>query len=440
MISSFFKTLFKNKETKNASWIIGGRIVQMLLSLFVSILTARYLGPGNYGLINYATAYVSFFTALCNLGLNSVIIKDFVDHPDEQGEAIGSALTMRFVSSLLSAAMIVGIVSIVDKDEPLTIIVTALCSLGAIFHIFETFNYWFQYQYKSKVTSVVTLVAYVITSAYKIVLLILQKDVRWFAFATSVDYIAVAVFLIIVYKKHGGAKLKFSFKKSKSLLKVSYNYILASLLVAIYGQTDKLMLKQFLGEVEVGYYGVATAVCAMWTFVLQAIIDSIYPTVLSLHGVDKKAFERKNRQLYAIVFYVSCFVSLMFVLFGRWGVVLLYGDAYAPAGLTLKIVTWYTAFSYLGVARNAWTVSEGKQRYLKYMYCFAALLNVVLNFLFIPLMGAPGAALASLITQIFTSIGLPYCFKGMRPNAKLMVDAILLRGVFSKKESSSDKA
>lgn len=427
MISSMVKNLFRNKESKNAMWLIGGRVAQMVLSLFVGILTARYLGPANYGLINYGAAYVVFFTALCNLGLNSVIIKDFVDNPDEQGEAIGSALAMRFVSSILSLVMIWGIVSIVDKGEPLTIAVVVLCSLGAIFHIFETFNFWFQYLYKSKITSIVTLIAYTVTSVYKIVLLILGMNVKWFAFATSVDYIVVAVLLLIVYKKYGGAKLRFSFKKSKALLCVSYHYILSSLMVAVYGQTDKLMLKQFLGEIEVGYYATAMAICTMWTFVLKAIIDSIYPTILSLHSKDKEAFDQKNKQLYAIVFYVSCFVSLLFVLFGDWGVVLLYGDAYAPAGAPLKIITWYTAFSYLGVARNAWIVSEGKQRYLKYMYLGAATLNVGLNFIFIPFMGAAGAALASLITEFAANLLLPMIIKPMRPNARLMLDAVALR-------------
>lgn len=429
-MNAFMTKLFGSKETKNAIWLISGRVIQMALSLVVGALTARWLGPGNYGLINYATAYVSFFTALCNLGLNAVIIKDFVDHPDEQGEAIGSALMMRFVSSLLSSAMIVGIVSVVDRNEPLTIAVAALCSLGAVFHIFETFNFWFQYQYKSKITSIAMLCAYIVTSAYKILLLIAKKDVRWFAFASSVDYIAVAVFLIIAYKMHGGAKLKFSFKKSKSLISISYNYILSSLLVAIYGQTNKFMLKQFLGDEEVGYFSTANAICMMWPFVLQAIIDSMYPTILSLHSNgDKEGFNKKNRQLYAIVFYVSVFVSIMLIFFGDWGINLLYGKEYAAAGTPLKIITWYTAFSYLGVARNAWIVSEGKQKYLKYMYISAAILNVVINYFLIPPFGASGAAMASLITQIFTSIILPMFFKEMRPNAKLMIDAILLRGI-----------
>lgn len=55
------KNIFKNKVTRNASWMIIGRIYQMSLSFVVSMLTARYLGPSNYGLINYASSFTSFF-------------------------------------------------------------------------------------------------------------------------------------------------------------------------------------------------------------------------------------------------------------------------------------------------------------------------------------------------------------------------------------------
>ena len=77
----------KNRIVKHAGWLIGGRIVHMILAFFVGLLTARYLGPGNYGLINYAASYTSFFASVCTLGINSIIIKDFVDHPDEEGTA-----------------------------------------------------------------------------------------------------------------------------------------------------------------------------------------------------------------------------------------------------------------------------------------------------------------------------------------------------------------
>ena len=325
--------------------------------------------------------------------------------------------------------MIVGIVSILDRDEPLTITVVALCTLGSVFNIFETFNFWFQYQYRSKITSIAMLLAYGVTSAYKITLLVMNKDVLWFAFATSVDYIVVATFLFFAYRRYQGLPLKFSKKKSKALIGMSYHYILSSMMVAIYSQTDKLMLKQMVDGAEVGYYATALSICSMWTFVLQAIIDSFYPTILKLHAKNKMEFERKNKQLYVIIFYVSVFVSVCFVLFGEWGIRLLYGEEYLPAAVLLKIVTWQTAFSYLGVARNAWIVSEGKQRYLKYMYLMAAIFNVAMNAVFIPYFGAEGAAVASLITQMLTSFVLPLFLKPLRPNAKLMLEAVVFKNV-----------
>lgn len=418
-----------SKEIKNASWLIGGRIAQMILSFFISILTARYLGPSNFGVINYGQAFAVFFTSFCTLGINAVIIRDFVEHPDEEGDAIGTTIVLRAISSILSVIMIACIVSMLDSSEKETIIVAVLCSLSLVFQVFDTFNYWFQSRYQSKVTSIATFIAYVIVSTYKIILLITKQSVEWFAFSYALDYMVIAIMLFIAYRKYRGPKLSFSMNKARSLLGRSYHYILSSMMVAIYGQTDKLMLKQMLSSSDVGYYSIAVALCMIWVFVLQAIIDSMFPTLLSLFDEDEEAFIKKNKQLYAIIFYISIIVSLFFVVFGGVAVKLLYGSAYLPAVTPLRIATWYVAFSYLGVARNAWIVCNNKQYYLKYIYFGAAVINVALNFLLIPILGAAGAALASLITQIATSILLPFAFKGMRENAKMMVEAILFRGV-----------
>ena len=427
MLKYLKKNNFDNKEIKNAWWLIAGRITQMIVSLFISIITARYLGPNNYGIINYGTAYVTFFMSFCTLGINSIIIKDFVDHPKEQGKTIGTTLLLRIVSSSISILMIICSVSIIDKNEPLTISVTVLCAMGLVFQVFDTINYWFQSLYLSKITSMATLLAYLITSIYKIILFLLNKDIRWFAFASSIDYIFLALFLYIVYKKYHGPKLSFSWEKGKYLLSKSYHYILSGMMVAIYGQTDKLMLKHMLNETSVGYFSLASSINSMWVFVLSAIIDSMYPTIVRLSLKNKDEFDKKNRQLYALIIYISIFVAFIFMCFGKIAIKIIYGEAYLGAANPLKIITWYTIFAYLGVARNSWIVCENKQRYLKYMYLSAAIINIVLNYILIPVWGASGAAFASLITQIMTCILLPAIIKNMRPNAKLIVEAFLLK-------------
>lgn len=429
------KSLLLNKQAKNAGWLIGGKIAQMAISLVVGSITARYLGPSNYGLIGYVSAYIAFFNSLCTLGINSILVKEFVENPEKEGEILGSSLALRTVSSLLSAITIVCIVFFVDAGETDTLIVAALCSIGVIFHVFEVFNFWFQAQLKSKVTSIAAFIAYCVTALYRVILILSGKNVFFFALASSVDYICVAVFLVIAYYKHGGKKISFSWKTGKQMLSQSYHFILSGLMVAIYGQTDKFMLKQMLNETEVGYYSTAVTVCGMWCFILVAIIDSLYPSIIEAHKADPELFKKKNRQLYAIVFYVSMAVSALFQIFAPLVIRILYGEPYLPSVAPLRIVTWYTAFSYLGVARNAWMVCNHKQKYLKYMYVPAVIINISLNIIFIPLWGAAGAAFASFVTELSTSVLLPLCIKDLRPNAKLILEAIILKDVLPTKQS-----
>lgn len=422
----------KNKVVKNASWLIGGKLIQMIVNLLVGILVARYLGPANNGLVSYGAAYTSFFATIAALGINSVLVKEFIDHPDDEGKIIGTSLFLRVISSFLCAIVIICFVRIVDAGEPITIVVVSLCSLGLIFHIFEVINYWFQSRLQSKVTAIVTLVAYLITAGYRVVLMIMDASVVGFAFATSIDYICIGVMLLLAYKKHHGKRFSVSLSYGKELLKKSVHFILPGVMVAIYGQTDKVMLKQMVGEAETGFYSTAVSLNAAWCFVLIAIIDSMYPSIMKAFHVDEEKFKKRNKQLYAMVFYLAIAASVLYTIFAEFLVGTLYGEAYLPAVMPLRIITWYTAFSYLGGARNAWVVCKDRQKYLVIIYAVSAVANVALNFLMIPGYGASGAAFASLITQILTILVVPFFVKGLRENAKLMVEAILLKGVRGK--------
>ncbi len=420
------KRMLTNRITQNASWLVLSKIIQMLINLVVGILTARYLGPGNYGLINYGAAYTAFFTSLATLGINSVIVKEFVDNRNEEGKIIGTALGLRAIASLLSTATIVAVSSIIDANDPTARIVVFLCSLGLVFGIFDTFNYWFQSRLESKKTAIASLIAFSTAALYKAILLITGQPVEYFALAISLDHICLAVVLFLFYKKANGGKFNFSLGYAKNILQKSYHFILPGLMVAIYAQTDKIMLKHMIGDAEIGYYATAISVCNIWCFVLSAIIDSLTPPIMEAYNSDRARFKKLNKVLYAIVFYISIIVSLVFTLFGEFLIDILYGEAYLPTVAPLRVITWYTAFSYLGVARNPWAVCESKQKYFKYIYLTAAVANLVLNVIFIPIWGAVGAAFASLIAQI-TTIVFPLFIKGMRGNTLMMFDAIMLR-------------
>ena len=91
------------------------------------------------------------------------------------------------------------------------------------------------------------------------------------------------------------------------------------------------------------------------------------------------------------------------------------------------IAVWYTAFAYLGSARNIWFISENKIKYSKKCVIFGALSNLILNYILIPIYGINGAAVATLISQIIVALIAPLFYKEIRISTKIM-----LEGIFSK--------
>ena len=430
---NLIRNFIGNKIVKNAGWLMTGRIINMILSFVIGLITARFLGPGNYGLIGYAIAYFTFFTSICTLGIHSIIVKNFIDHPEEEGLALGSTIVLRIIAAVLSLITIAGITLIVDRNDHLAIIVVLLYNISLVFQSFDIFHQWFQSKLLSKYYAISTLISYLAMSLYKIYLLATGKSVIWFALSNSVDYLVVAIFLFAFYKKCGGPKLRFSWQKGKQLLKLSYSYILVGVMCSAYSITDKFMLKQLIGESEVGYYTLAFSVSSMGTFILSAIIESVSPSIMQYHNDDKQKYIQTNKRLYAIVFYVSILMSVFVFIISPLFVRIVYGEEYMPAVNPLRVAVWYVAFSYLGVARDVWIVCEKKQKYLKYIYLGSALLNIAVNIALIPFFGSVGAAFASLLTQISTIFIFPLLFKDLRPNVKLIIDAVLLRGVLPKK-------
>lgn len=421
----------QNRLLSNMGWMVGGKVFQMFFSLFIGMFTARLLGPKNYGVIGYVTSYVAFFSSLCTLGLNGIIVKEFVKYPEKQGELLYSAIVLRIVSSFLSIIAIMGIMIVTHGKDRTILGIAFLLSISLLFGAFDIINYWYQSKLLSKIPVILTSTAYLIVAIYKIIILVLQKEVIWFAFATTLDMVLIAVFLMISYFRYQGQKLKFSVSTAKSLLQQSYHFILSGVMVAVFAQTDKIMIGQMLNTTEVGLYSVAITICGLWSFIPAAIIDSVRPVIMEAKGKDESIYNKRMKQLYAAIIWMSIFYGIFISVFARWIVIILYGKQYLGAIGPLRIAVWYCAFSYLGAAKNIWLISENKQKYEKWFTLAGAVVNVGLNMMFIPILGIKGAAIATLVTQIITNFVLPSIPSATRKCSKDMIEALLLREVGS---------
>lgn len=422
--------LIKNKKvTRNTIWIMAERISQMLISLIVGVISARYLGPSNYGILNYGASLVAFFTAICKLGLENVIIKEYVERRKDNGKLLGTALIMRLISSGLSILAIFIIVYILNPNDNLIILVTMLQSIALIFQAYELIDYWFQSNLNSKYVSIVKIIAYVCVSIYKIALLVLKMPVQWFAFSTSLDYIIITILMLLMYKKNNGQKLRFSIVEAKFLLSNSYHFIFSGLLVTLYTQMDKVMIGSYYTSQEVGLYSAAITISTMWGFIPEALINSIRPSIFEAKKCNDDLYIKRQKFLYAIIFWLGVFFAISITIFSDLIINILYGQEYIEAKSTLLISAWYPTFSYLGTARAPWIVVNNKNKYSKYYIFWGAIINFILNMVLIPKLGIEGAAIATLISQIVVALIAPLFYKETRVTVKHMIEAICFKDI-----------
>lgn len=414
----------KNKIIINASWIIACRVVQAVLALLVTMVSARYLGPANYGLVNYAASIVNFLKPVMQLGLNAILVKELIDRPEEEGITLGTALGMNLASALVSIISAISFVSLVNPGEKVTLIVCGLYSVSLIFLALEMIQYWFQAHLLSKYASLTILLAYIVVSVYKLWLLITGKSIYWFSVSNSLDYLLIAAALLIIYKKQGGQPLSFSCVRGREMLKRSYHYILSGLMVMVFAQTDKIMLKMMSGDEITGYYSAAVACTTMSNFVFVAIIDSARPTILKSIQKEHKKFEQNYTLLNTVVIYLALLQSIAITLLAGWMIRLFYGSSYVASVPILRLAVWYTTFSYIGAVRDVWILAKSKQNLLWKVNLSGAVLNVLLNAWLIPRYGAMGAATASLITQIFTNVIIGFIVKPLRENNVLLLKSL----------------
>ncbi len=412
---------------KNTSWIMIGKATQLALTFITTMFISRYLGPTKNGLITYTYSYVSLFLPLCTLGMNDIVVKEVLDKENDKNTVIGSIVVLRMISSLLS----IGFIYIVLKNVTNTsdfIYIGMLQSLSLFFQSFDTIVYLYQAQMCSEKTGKIYVVTYLLTTIFRIFCILTKKDVAYFAFAVSLDYIVMSIFLLILFYKENGM-FKFSLKTSIKLLKRSYPYIFSGIMIIIYSKADTIILGKTIDETSVGLYSAATTLCNAWPFILTAIIDSASPVIVKEYSVDIKSFEKKIRRLYATVFYISVAVAIFISIFAKPIIQILYGINYLSAVKPLRIVCWSTIFAYLGVARSPWMQCEHKSKYEAVLSFLGAIVNVILNLILIKKFNLVGAGLALLLTQFLTNIVFVYLIKDTRHNVKLILDAIMLKDV-----------
>ncbi|WP_460589692.1 flippase [Haliea atlantica] len=393
------------KIADNIGWLFFDKILRMGVGLFVGVWIARYLGPEQFGLLNFALAFTGLFGAIATLGLPGIVVRDIVRDPDNARITLGTAALLQLLGGIGSYLLILGAIAYLRPDDALARSIVAILGSTMLFKTSEIAVYWYESQVKSKYVVWVQNGAFLIFTAIKALLILQQATLIVFVWVMLAEAASVATLLFLVLGFRGPAltSLRASTTRAKSLLHDSWPLVLSAIAVMVYMKVDQVMLGQMIGDEAVGIYSAAVRISEVWYFLPMAIVASVFPAILEAKKRSHAEYYARLQKLYDLMVVISVAVAFPMTFLATPLVGLLFGKAYLASGAIVAIHIWAAVFVFLGVASSKWFLAENRQVLSLQRTGLGAVANVALNFWLIPIYGAVGAAIATVISQVIAA-------------------------------------
>ena len=426
-----FKSESFKKYFKNTSWLFTERIIRILVSFVVTVFVVRHLGPGDFGLLSYAISFFFLFSAITVLGLENITVRELVKHPQNRDKLLGSVFLLRLVGGLAAIILIV-LTLYISGESTSTSLLIIIISVSAVFQPMGVIDYYFRAEVKVKYSTYVFLISVLTTSALKILLIILEAPLIYFALAYTVEFVVNAMGFLFAYNFNRLKTRNWKFSKSiaVSLLKDSWPLLFAGLVISIYSKIDQIMIRNMLDNKELGFYAAAVRLSEAWYFIPVALTNSLFPAIVNAKKSSEKFYNNRMQKLYDILAWISLAIAIPVSIFSCEIINIIFGQEFYPAAPVLTIYIWAGVAVFLSLATSQYIIIENFSKLSLYRNSAGMIVNVALNFLLIPVYGIIGAALATLISYSFITFSIIFSPRASQ-QVKFMFKSIFLLTLIS---------
>lgn len=377
----------------------------MALGVVVGAWVARYLGPERFGVLAYVTAYVAIFQAVCQLGLDSIVVRDVVQTPDQTAAVLGTTLRLRIVVSVVGFVTAMLLMAWMRPGDRESLLLTALVAGGLLFQVADTVDLWFQSQLQSRLSVAAKVTAFGIGNGARVIAILAGAGLPVFGLLLLLEAVLSALALAVMYRKFRiRGRWTWALGLASSMMRDAWPLLLAGLAVLLYMRLDQILLRELVGERELGLYAAAQQLSAVWYFVPMIVCSSAAPELARLHAQNRADYLVALRGLFSFCWALSLAVALVIVVGADLFVGLLFGPNYADAAAVLRWHAMAIVPVSLGIAQSLWITHERRTALALYRTALGFVVSLCLNLILIPRYGAAGSAIAYLCCQLSAAI------------------------------------
>ncbi len=428
---SEIKTLFKN-----ISWVTSSQVIVNVCAFLWTILIARYLGVNDYGILSFAISFTVLLGMGTDIGMSTFSTRELSQDKSKTQKYINNVIPFKIVLSTL-LFIFTGLLLILLGYNKLVIEVTLLISLETIFICMINFIAGvFQAHENQKYGAIESIMASVLLLLFSLISVYFDLGLMAVAFSYMLSYVFGLTYIGIKMKDHFGLpKFEFDWEFWKITAKRSIPFGLSIFFYTVYFSIDVVMIQFLAGEYATGIYNSAYKIVSVFAAFYVIYQYVIFPLMSKLYTEDSNLLKVSFEQSFKYSLLILLPISIGVYFYSPYIINLIYSSEYALASPVMQILIWTVVFLFINGVATSLLNSIGKELEVTKIYVVAAVFNMVLNYILIPVWSYNGAAVTTVLSEILILVLMMYSiskteykpdFSMVKTVVKLIISSLIL--------------
>ena len=415
------------KIFKNSGWMMTSQVFTAVCGFIWTILIARYLGASNLGILSFAISLSIVFGMFMDFGISQLLIRDVARDHDLLSDILDNAIPLKTISSII-VIIVIGIILYLKGDSTLTITVCLLIGLENLFiNMNLIYSAVFQAYEQMSFPAIGTLINSTLLLLLVIVCSYFNLGLLGVTISYLISYIVSDLYLRIqVSRKIYRPKIKFNFKYWKEMIKSAIPFGLMNLFNSIYFNIDMTMLGFMSTTFSIGIYNASYKIIIILTTLYSVYTAVVFPVMSKLYKNSNDLLKLSYEKSIKYLLLISLPISVGVLIYASDIINLIYGKGYISATIIIQVLIFTIPFLFINGSSGLLLNSSHREVSNTKIYGTAVLVNVILNLFLIPHYNELGAAIATVLSEIYIFVLMfVLIFKTQyHPSIKTLFDVI----------------
>lgn len=388
-------------------------------AIFITVLLAKYLSPQQLGYVLTGEAFVELFSFFFVMGFSNSVLKVASDSHERFKVglriALGNAILIRFIVAVPISILIIVLAYILKFDE---ILIKCIISFTLV-ELFQSFTNIFGVIRRA-------LDQYRLISFLSLFNQILRLIVIYvvFNFIGHLDEFLIAIvftgFIKFLLSFISTSKLCPPIYKLSSfwpLLRESFFYGIFDYMELAQNKIDRLFLSSILGPSAVAFYSIPSKFTRFIKIALKSVRRVFLPRLYK-YSKEPEKLKELNKKLFILLSILGVLVALSIYFFSKPILGLMFSKEYAQAIELAPLFSLISLIWFLEMPPSLSLAVEASHTARNLIQLTSLVLNAILNLIFIPLYGIPGAIWATIIANFIRL--LCFSYQAYMPNKYIL--------------------